>query len=150
MMVYFIVLLAMNQASAFLADRFQNHGMLILAGGVSAAAGCLLFVSTADVWPLVIGIALIGLGQSLVMTPQVAVLPAYFRRQADSFGVGAVTSAFRLVERAGSIAGPLVAGVIVAATGLEQAGRLIGYGVLATTGVLALLMVFRVFSRRRQ
>ena len=149
MMVYFIVLLAMNQAAAFLADRFQNHGMLILAGGVSAAAGCLMFVSTADVWPLVIGIAFIGLGLSLVMTPQVAVLPAYFRREAEAFGAGAITAAFRFVERAGSIAGPLVAGVIVAATGLEQAGRLIGYGVLTTTGLLALLIAFRVFSRRR-
>ena len=149
MMVYFIVLLAMNQAAALLADRFQNHGMLILAGGVSAAAGCLLFVSTADVWPLVIGIALIGLGQSLVMTPQVAVLPAYFRREAHEFGAGAITTAFRVVERAGSIVGPLVAGVVVAATGLEQAGRLIGYGVLTTTVLLALLMAIRVFGRRR-
>ena len=149
MMVYFIVLLAMNQAAALLADRYQNHGLLILAGGVSAAAGCLLFVSTADVWPLVIGIALIGLGLSLVMTPQVAVLPAYFRREADEFGTGAVTAAFRLVERTGSFVGPLVAGVIVAATGLEQAGRLIGYGVLATTGLLALLMALRVLGRRR-
>ena len=149
MMVYFIVLLAMNQAAALLADRYQNHGLLILAGGASAAAGCLLFVSTADVWPLVIGIALIGLGLSLVMTPQVAVLPAYFRREAEEFGTGAVTAAFRLVERTGSFVGPLVAGVIVAATGLEQAGRLIGYGVLATTGLLALLMALRVFGRRR-
>ena len=149
MMVYFIVLLAMNQAAALLADRFQNHGMLILAGGVSAAVGCLLFVSTADVWPLVIGIALIGLGQSLVMTPQVAVLPAYFRREAQAYGAGAITAAFRVLERAGSIAGPLVAGVVVAATGLEQAGRLIGYGVLTTTGLLAVLMAFRVFGGRR-
>ena len=149
MMVYFIVLLAMNQAAALLADRYQNHGLLILAGGVSAAAGCLLFVSTADVWPLVIGIALIGLGLSLVMTPQVAVLPAYFRREAEEFGTGAVTAAFRVVERTGSFVGPLVAGVIVAATGLEQAGRLIGYGVLATTGMLALLMAMRMFGRRR-
>ena len=149
MMVYFIVLLAMNQAAALLADRYQNHGMLILAGGASAAAGCLLFVSTADIWPLVIGIALIGLGLSLVMTPQVAVLPAYFRREAEEFGTGAITAAFRVVERTGSFIGPLVAGVIVAATGLEQAGRLIGYGVLATTSLLVLLMALRVFGRRR-
>ena len=149
MMVYFVVLLVMNQAAALIADRFQNHGLLILAGGVSAAAGCLLFVSTADVLPLVIAIALIGLGQSLVMTPQVAVLPGYFRNETHEYGAGALTEAFRVVERTGSIAGPLVAGVVVAATGLEQAGQLIGYGVLATTGLLAVLMAFRVFGRRR-
>ena len=149
MMVYFVVLLVMNQAAALIADRFQNHGLLILAGGVSAAAGCLLFVSTADVWSLVIAIALIGLGQSLVMTPQVAVLPVYFRNEAEELGPGAITMAFRVVERAGSIVGPLVAGVVVAATGLEQAGRLIGYGVLLTTGLLALLMAIRVFGRGR-
>ena len=66
-----------------------------------------------------------------------------------AFGAGAMTEAFRVVERAGSIAGPLVAGVVVAATGLEQAGRLIGYGALVATGLLALLMAARVFSRRR-
>ena len=149
MMVYFVVLLVMNQAAALIADRFQNHGLLILAGGVSAAVGCLLFVSTAEVLTLVIGIALIGLGQSLVMTPQVAALPAYFRKETQEFGVGALTEAFRVVERTGSIFGPLVAGVVVAATGLEQAGRLIGYGALAATGLLAVLMAFRVFGRRR-
>ena len=149
MMVYFVVLLVMNQAAALIADRFQNHGLLILAGGVSASAGCLLFVSTADVLRLVIAIALIGLGQSLVMTPQVAALPAYFLKETKAFGAGAITEAFRVVERAGSMAGPLVAGVVVAATGLEQAGRLIGFGVLTTTGLLAVLMAIGVFSRRR-
>ena len=53
------------------------------------------------------------------------------------------------MERTGSFVGPLVAGVIVAATGLEHAGRLIGYGVLATTGLLALLMALRILGRRR-
>ena len=149
MMVYFVVLLVMNQAAALIADRFQSYGLLILAGGVSAATGCVLFVSTAEVVTLVIAIALIGLGQSLVMTPQVAALPAYFLRETQEFGAGAVTAAFRVVERTGSFVGPLVAGVMVAVTGLEQAGRLIGYGVLATTGLLALLIALRVFGRRR-
>ena len=148
MMVYFIVLLVMNQASALIADRYQIHGRLILAGGLSTGVGCLLFVSTADVWPLVIAVSLIGLGQSFVMTPQVAALPAYFRREVGEFGAGEITAAFRVVERTGSIAGPLVAGVIVAATGLEQAGTLIGYGVLATTGLLALLLASRILSKR--
>ena len=148
MMVYFLVLLVMNQAAALAADRFQNHGVLILAGGVSAALGCLLFVSTVDSLLLVCGVALIGLGQSLVMTPQVAVLPAYFRTETETFGTGSVTAAFRVVERAGSIVGPLLAGAILAAAGLEQAGRLIGYGILATTGVLALFLATRVISRR--
>ena len=148
MMVYFVVLLVMNQVAVFFADRFQRHGVLILSGGVSAAAGCLLFVSTADIWSLVMAISLIGLGQSLVMTPQVAALPRYFLREAEASGTGAITAAFRFVERTGSFIGPLTAGVIVAATGLEQAGRLIGYGVLTTTGLLALLMALGVFGRR--
>ena len=148
MMTYFLVLLIMNQVAAMIADRFQNHGLLVIVGGVASAVGCVLFVSTTDVWPLVIAVALIGLGQSLVMTPQVAVLPIYFRREVETHGIGAITAAFRVVERGGSIAGPMVAGVIVAATGLDEAGRLIGYGVLATTAVLTLLVASRVFSRQ--
>ena len=149
MMVYFLVLLVMNQGAALLADRFQSYGVLILAGGVSAALGCLLFVSTADSLPLVCGVALIGLGQSLVMTPQVAALPTYFRKETEAFGTGPITAAFRVVERAGSVVGPLLAGAIVAAAGLEQAGRLIGYGILVTTGLLALFLVTGVVTRRR-
>jgi len=148
MMIYFLVLLIMNQAAALIADRFQSHGALILTGGVSSAVGCVLFVSTAEVLPLVVAIALIGLGQSLVMTPQVAVLPAYFHRETDEFGSGAVTAAFRVVERGGSIIGPLIAGVVVAATGLAEAGRLIGYGVLVTTVLLTLLMLSGVLRQR--
>ena len=149
MMVYFLVLLVMNQAAALMADRFQNHGTLILAGGVSAGIGCLLFVSTTESLPLVCGVALIGLGQSFVMTPQVAALPAYFRNETEAFGTGPVTAAFRVVERAGSIVGPLLAGAVVAVAGLEQAGSFIGYGILVTTGLLALLLAVGVFTRRR-
>ena len=148
MMIYFLVLLVMNQAAALIADRFQNHGVLILAGGVSAAAGCLLFVSTVDSLPLACGIALIGIGQSFVMTPQVAALPTYFRNETEAFGTGTVTVAFRVVERAGSIAGPLLAGAIVAAAGLERAGVLIGYGTFVTTALLALFLATGVISRR--
>ncbi len=149
MMTYFLVLLIMNQAAALIADRFQNHGVLILVGGVSSAIGCVMFVSTAEVLPLVFAIALVGLGQSLVMTPQVAVLPAYFHRETSEFGSGAITAAFRVVERGGSIIGPLVAGVAVAITGLAEAGRLIGYGVLATTALLTLLMLVGVLRQQQ-
>ena len=149
MMVYFLVLLVMNQAAALIADRFQNHGMLIVVGGISVAAGCLLFVSTTDALLLACGVALIGLGQSFVMTPQVAVLPTYFRSETEAFGTGPVTAAFRVVERAGSIAGPLLAGSIVAFAGLQHAGRLLGYGIGATTLLLALLLVVGVFTRQR-
>ena len=149
MMVYFLVLLVMNQAAALIADRFQNHGMLIVVGGISVAAGCLLFVSTTDALLLACGVALIGLGQSFVMTPQVAVLPTYFRSETEAFGTGPVTAAFRVVERAGSIAGPLLAGSIVAFAGLQHAGRLLGYGIAATTLLLALLLIVGVFTRRR-
>ena len=148
MMVYFLVLLVMNQAAALIADRFQNHGMLIVVGGISVAAGCLLFVSTTDALLLACGVALIGLGQSFVMTPQVAVLPTYFRSETEAFGTGPVTAAFRVVERAGSIAGPLLAGSIVAFAGLQHAGRLLGYGIAVTTLLLALLLVVGVFTRR--
>lgn len=149
MMVYFLVLLVMNQAAALIADRFQNHGMLIVVGGISVAAGCLLFVSTTDALLLACGVALIGLGQSFVMTPQVAVLPTYFRSETEAFGTGPVTAAFRVVERAGSIAGPLLAGSTVAFAGLQHAGRLLGYGIAVTTLLLALLLVVGVFTRRR-
>ena len=149
MMVYFLVLLVMNQAAAVIADRFQNHGILILVGGVSAGVGCMLFVATADSLLLACGVALIGLGQSFVMTPQVAVLPTYFRVETEAYGTGTVTAAFRVVERAGSIAGPLLAGAIVAFAGLAHAGTLVGYGILATTALMAVLLAVGVFSRRR-
>ncbi len=148
MMVYFIVLLAMNQVAAFLADRFDNHEYLIVAGGFSAALGCLLFVTATGVWPLVGGIALVGLGQSFVMTPQIAVLPDLFRGEAEAFGRAGLTAAFRVIERFGSVAGPLVAGAILAAAGIEQAGRVIGYGIAATTLLLALLLALGFIGRR--
>ena len=149
MMVYFLMLLVMNQAAALIADRFQNHGILIVGGGVSAAVGCLMFVSTTETLFLACGVALIGLGQSFVMTPQVAALPIYFGHDTEAFGTGPVTAAFRVVERAGSIAGPLIAGAVVAFAGLQHAGALIGYGIAVTTLLLAVLLAVGVFTRRR-
>lgn len=141
MMVYFIVMLIMTPVSARIADHFGNHPMLLVLGGLCAGGGAIVFSSDPAVWVLVAGVALTGFGQSFIMSPQLAVIPEFFRAECARHGVESVIVVFRTVERFGSIGGPMVAAAYVERWGLVDGALAMGVTMMALTGLLALFLL---------
>ena len=135
MMCYFLIMVLCSPVVSWLADRHRCHRLLLVGGGFCSGAGACLVALTAEPLGILAGVSLVGLGQSLVATPQLALIPDFFRRECAHFGLDAMLTAFRVVERVGSFLGPFLAAAFLAAFGYASAAWAIGATVLAS-GVL--------------
>ncbi|WP_439813791.1 MFS transporter [Zavarzinia sp. CC-PAN008] len=137
MMSYFLCMLVVSPLVSTLADRFGTHRLLMLAGGLASAAGALAYGMGHSLWLLLGGTILVGLGQAMVTTPQLALIPDLFREQCERYGLSTVIAVFRIVERIGSIAGPLVMAALATALGFAEASSILGWIMLGATAMLA-------------
>jgi MFS family permease len=131
-MLYFILVAAINPVASWLSDRHGWRLSLTLIGGTLIGIGGLAgWLGTAineeqAVW---IGIATLGIGTGLATAPMQALASEIGARA----GASSVAVVLRTVERLGSVIGPLWAGVWLAATGWSGAMAAIGLTVLAGT-----------------
>ncbi|WP_223645720.1 MFS transporter [Corallococcus sp. EGB] len=137
MMGYFIVTVFATPVVSLLADRHGWHRGMMLAGGGLSGLGVLLFASAAGMWPLLAAVLLVGLGQALAATPLLASIPPLFAEECAGFGLDSLLSVFRMIERVGSLVGPLLAAALLGASGFVRSTHVIGVGMLALTAGLA-------------
>lgn len=161
MMVYFVAMLVLTPVTANLADRFRAHRLLLIGGGIASACGALILAHAPSyaaqigegmaIVLIVLGVALIGVGQSFTMTPLMSFLPDGFRAEAARYGLESLFVVFRTVERLGSISGPIIVALMVQHAGLAGAAGMMGFATLAvTTGLLVFFFLSGVSTARPQ
>ncbi|WP_375758823.1 MFS transporter [Corallococcus exercitus] len=143
MMGSFIATVCATPVVSLLADRYGWHRGMMLAGGGASGLGVLLFASADGSWPLLASVLLVGLGQALATTPLLASVPPLFAEECVGFGLDALLSVFRIIERVGSLAGPLLAAALLSASGFARSAHAIGTGMLVLTAGLAAYLFVR-------
>lgn len=131
-MLYFILVAAINPFASRLSDRYGWRLSLTVAGGALIGAGGLagLLGGEAAVW---IGIASLGIGTGIATAP----MQALASEVGAAAGATSVAVVLRTLERLGSVIGPLWAGVWFAAAG--WAGAMIAIGAAVLVGTLLCL-----------
>ncbi|WNG17557.1 MFS transporter [Cystobacter fuscus] len=146
MMGYFISTVFATPVVSLLTDRYGWHRALMLLGGLCSGVGVLLFAAAGGTWLLITAVLLVGLGQALAATPMLACVPPLFAEECAGFGLDTLLSVFRIIERVGSLAGPLLAAALLGASGFVRSTHLIGTGTLVLTAGLAAYFFFRSLS----
>ncbi len=127
-----------------LADRSGRHALVVAAGGGLAGLGCLATLFEPAVGgasnAVMIAILALGVGHALSLTSQLAIVQEVAVHHHDGLGQASTISAYRLVERAGMIFGPIVAATFAAAFGYQGAIAGIGAIVLVSIVLYALMM----------
>lgn len=130
-MLYFVLVAAVNPLASWLADHFGwrlaltvGGSLLIGLGGLAGVAGWL--PAEAAVWT---GITTLGIGTGLAAAPMQALASEIGARA----GATSVAVVLRTVERLGSIIGPLWAGAWLVSGDWRGAMAAIGIAVLAGT-----------------
>ncbi|NQW08836.1 MAG: MFS transporter [Alphaproteobacteria bacterium] len=148
MMVFFITMLVLIPVTGRLADQANAHRGVILAGAFVAAAGggLLAFGQSLAGVPqhlvLVLSIIAIGAAQCTSRAPMIAYLGVGFPDSAARHGQASLLVAFRLLERVGSVAGPLVVAALSQAFGYEGAATMLAIWLLINAlGVGALFLM---------
>lgn len=137
MMCFFLVMVVATPVVASMADRYRCHRLFLILGGAASAAGAFAFAEAGDVWGFVLALSLIGLGQALVGTTQMALVPEILKPECDKHGLSSVMAVFRLVDRLGSVAGPMLIAGLMGLYGVESTGLIIGVGLVVATVLLA-------------
>jgi predicted MFS family arabinose efflux permease len=145
-MVYPLATVFLVPVVSALAAEVRLRLPFAVAGQIlSVAAAALVLQGTGD-WTLAALLLVFGIGQALLITPQAGLVGDLVARYGGGIGEDAAYGLFRLVERAGSALGPIVAGLVMARFGFAVSVLALGAFVLA--GVTIFLAALWIEGRR--
>lgn len=133
-MLYGLLMVALVPLLARYGERTARRVALVGAGLAVSAAGGLALMALPQLGGLVALVALLGVGQALSISAQAALVGEFGAEEIARCGQDAVYGAYRLLERLGNAAGPLIAGVLLGATGFAGA-----FSILAVAGIVCAL-----------
>ncbi|MBL8521806.1 MAG: MFS transporter [Betaproteobacteria bacterium] len=140
-MVLLVPLMA-NWVTGLRARRAREPEALFVAVGLalSGLAGLAMALPLGLLSPLLL-VLLLGIGQSLSISPQAAMVAEVCKAELASVGQSAVYGVYRLVERIGNATGPLIAAALLEFAGFQTAFIAIGGGVLACAALFAIVFL---------
>ncbi len=144
MMCYFVSNLLFTPLVARVLDRFNCHRSLLLTGSTLLGGAVLLFSYSTIISSLVISMIMLGLGMALTTTSLISIIPLQFVRECAAEGQGTVTSLLRVVERIGSILGPLIVALLIKLSGFSEGAMILG---LILTAIAVCLAVYFYVTR---
>ncbi|MES2049160.1 MAG: MFS transporter [Pseudomonadota bacterium] len=144
-MTYGVAALLLSPVFAKVADRYQAHVAMVSCGGVLTGLGLVPIFFIADKTLVLLGIAALGIGQAMSISAQIALVGKLTQTEMIHLGSGSVLGVFRLIERLGAAAGPLIAGALVALFGVIPAVTVLGL-----YGLLSALFFTLIFIEKKQ
>ncbi|MBA5606657.1 MFS transporter [Duganella sp. FT3S] len=145
-MLYGLSCLLLAPLFAHLADRYNAYAAMVAGGGLLTALAMLPVLRGASPPLVLLAIAGLGLGQAMSISAQLVLVARATRDETLDTGSGPVMGVFRLIERLGAAAGPIVTGALVARHGAAGAMLILGAAGLVTS----LLFTATLWPHRRR
>jgi MFS family permease len=146
LMLYGVVMVVVSPLAASMATTRERMQWLVGSGLLLSGVGTLLLMAGSDVGWIFAAVFLVGLGQSLSIAAQSALVREHCDEEVGAIGEPAVYGVYRLLERLGNALGPLLAAVLLTAFGYRTGFIAIGSAV-ALCGVLFILATRRATAR---
>lgn len=129
MIVYALLVVFLGPVASRLADR-GGHTMLFSFIGTLLSGAAIAVLSTwSGMAAVMVAVALFGVAHAVSISPQLALATEVCRREAEMIGQTTILGLLRMLERAGSVAGPLLVAALVASYGFEGAMLFTGIGI---------------------
>ena len=142
LMTYAVVMVLMAPITAALATTRERMHWLVGGGLVVSGLGGVLMLAGGAVGWVFLAVVLVGLGQSLSISAQSALVSEHCQDEVAQLGDGVVYGVYRLLERLGNAMGPLIAAALVLQFGYRTSFVAIGAAV-ALCGVVFMLATRR-------
>lgn len=140
MMTYGLIIVLLGPWVSKVADRTGRHALFAGLGGLIGGAGTLAILQEQGVAGILIGIAALGVAHAFNNATQLALVPEVCRADCARMGESSVFAVYRLLERGGSVIGPLLAAALADRFGLQAA--LVALGALGMLCGTAFCIVF--------
>jgi MFS family permease len=145
LMVYAVAMVVFSPIAATLATTRERMETQVGAGLLISGLGGLLLLMGGTVGWVFAAIFLVGVGQSLSIAAQSALVREHCDAEVAVMGESAVYGVYRLLERLGNAAGPLIAGTLVLTLGYRNSFVVTGSAVLVC-GVCFVIATRRAHS----
>ncbi len=143
LMVYGLAIFLTGSLFARLADKSKAYGFYVAAGGFLSGLGLLSVIYDPGVLTLTLAVLFVGLGQSLSIPSQLSFTLSVSTGPDKTVSAGTVLAGFRLIERLGSLFGPLVATWLLSVGDFETALMWMGvYAICSTSVASAYFLIF--------
>lgn len=135
LMTYAVMMVLMAPLATALARTREHREWLVGIGLLVSGLGASLMLLGSGVGWVFAAVCLIGLGQSLSITAQSALVSEHCDQEIARMGDQTVYGVYRLLERLGNASGPLLAGALVIFAGYQRGFVVIGLMTLACGAV---------------
>jgi hypothetical protein len=134
-MLYYLAIVLFGPTVARLSDSRFGPLPLVVSGALASGAALLSLTVWSGFWAVVVAVAGLGLGHSLIRAP----LHALALRNAG--GASAGLSALRLIERIGAILGLAASALLLGDIGAESCILALGIAVLSGVTLYAIVEI---------
>lgn len=142
LMTYAVAMVVLAPLTASWASNRERMHWLVGGGLVVAGLGGVLMLAGVGVGWVFLAVLLVGLGQSMSISAQSALVSEHCQPEIDRLGEGTVYGVYRLLERLGNATGPLLAAVLLRWLDYRYSFAVLG------TGVAVCGIAFLVATRR--
>jgi MFS family permease/HAMP domain-containing protein len=139
-MAYGLAIILLSPIVARLADRLQNRSRFLMIGGMIAAIAIAVPLFVEDVKGAAIAVIGLGIGHAIAVSPQMTLIIDRCGETVREVGQARSVGIFRLVERIGTISGPIILGAMIALTDFMGAFVVLAVFTFTTTTIFTLLM----------
>ncbi|MEQ8603377.1 MAG: MFS transporter [Marivibrio sp.] len=141
LMLYAVLMVFLSPWTAKLSDRIGRPLPFVALGTALSGAALLIALGVQGTAGVAASILVLGLGHAISVSTLATMVPLAAEAECERLGRGAVMGIYRLVERFGSVAGPFVAGALLAAGGYDMSAAAMGLGLTACAAALALVFL---------
>lgn len=138
-MMYFVAFILVSPIAAGLSDRWQARRGFIVLGGLGTLASAVPILMSDAAWSAPLAIALFGVSQSFIGAPQLTMVTQIAARSGipETLAIGW----YRMLERMGGAAGPLLAIALAVTYSYREA--MLGISILCGASALLFWVLFR-------
>ena len=145
MMAYGLAIILVAPIVAALADRMSSRWRFVMIGGYTAAIAIMIPLYIENTTGAAIAVILLGIAHAVGVSPQMTLISDRCEEVVKDVGQATTVGIFRLVERIGTITGPILLGIMIALTDFR--GAFVGLAVMTfmstTAFTLSLLWLDR-------
>ncbi|MCL9783157.1 MFS transporter [Vibrio sp. S4M6] len=144
MMGYGLAIIIISPLSAMLVDKFSNKIAFIVFGGLLSALAMLNFTFFSGSFGILLIVILIGIAHGVSVSPQIPLVMELLQDQ--GVDKGKVIGIFRLTERIGNVAGPLLGGLALGILGYDTTIVVFGFALLLSAFIL--FIFYSIFYKK--
>jgi MFS family permease len=148
MMAYGLAIILVAPVVAALADRMRGRWRFVMVGGYAAAIAILIPLFVENTTGAALAVVFLGIAHAIGVSPQMTLVSDRCEEVVREVGQAATVGIFRLVERIGTITGPIVLGLLIALTDFR--GAFVGLAVLTFMSTTAFALSLMWLDRNAQ